>query len=159
MGVGIKMRKILSIIVLYVLVLSNTVTPVLASSGSAVPTSPATNANNAVRPVLECVVRVNSNSYIARFGYQNDNSVSVTIPIGNNNKFSPNPQGRGQPTVFLPGRQRSVFEVPFNGSNLVWSLKGPDNQTRTSTASNESTRCFSATPTPSRQPSATVVAA
>src|SRR5262249_53995510 len=36
---------------------------------------------------------------------------------------------------------RFQFDVPFNGSNLVWSLKGPDNQNRTSTASSNSTPC------------------
>src|SRR5262249_40905619 len=82
-----------------------------------------------------------SGSYTARFGYSNLNTVSVTIPVGANNKFTPTPIDRGQTTVFLPGRQRFTFDVPFNGSNLVWSLKGPDNQNRTSTASSNSTPC------------------
>jgi RHS repeat-associated protein/uncharacterized repeat protein (TIGR01451 family) len=97
--------------------------------------------NAAVKPVLECVVNNGGGSYTARFGYSNLNTVVVTIPVGANNKFTPTPIDRGQATVFQPGRQRFVFDVPFNGSNLVWSLKGPDNQNRTSTASSNSAAC------------------
>lgn len=99
------------------------------------------NANLAVRPVLECVVANGNGTYTAKFGYKNDNSVSIVIPVGANNKFSPNPQNRNQTTNFQPGRIRFAFEVLFNGSNLVWTLKGPDNQGRTSTASANSARC------------------
>lgn len=97
--------------------------------------------NAAVKPVLECVVNNGGGYFTARFGYQNLNTVNVTIPVGTNNKFTPTPTNRGQTTVFLPGRQQFVFDVPFNGSNLVWSLKGPDNLNRTSTASSTSAAC------------------
>lgn len=89
-----------------------------------------------VRPVLECVDEINEVEYIAHFGYKNENTVNVDIPIGGENKFTPAPQDRGQPTTFLPGRQTFVYEVPFNGDNLVWTLDG-----RTSTASRFSKRC------------------
>jgi len=89
-----------------------------------------------VRPVLECVVLNPDSSYTAWFGYKNDNSVSVYIPVGAKNKFTPSPQDRGQTTVFQPGRQVRVFSIVFNGSNLVWTLNG-----RTSTASKNLSRC------------------
>jgi uncharacterized repeat protein (TIGR01451 family) len=74
---------------------------------------------------------------VAYFGYNNPNSIPVTIPVGTNNRFSPSPQDRGQPTVFQPGRHVDVFTVTFTGSNLVWTLNG-----RTSTASaNLAVRC------------------
>jgi hypothetical protein len=95
----------------------------------------------AVRPVLECVTKKPNGTYTAYFGYQNDNTVPITIPVGANNKFTPNPQNRGQPTVFQPGRVRNAFSVVFDGNNLVWYLKGPDGQGRTSTASRNSARC------------------
>ena len=95
----------------------------------------------AVRPVLECVVKNNNGTYTAKFGYSNDNTVPVTISMGSNNKFTPNPQNRGQTTVFQPGRIRNAFSVIFNGNNLVWYLKGPDGQGRTATASRNSARC------------------
>jgi hypothetical protein len=83
-----------------------------------------------VRPVLECVAPNSDGSYTAHFGYQNDSGVAVNVPIGAKNKFHPNPQDRGQPTAFQPGRQRRVFSVTFDGSPLVWALDG-----RTATAS------------------------
>jgi hypothetical protein len=96
-----------------------------------------------VGPVLECVVDRGAGwsnpatRYLARFGYNNSNSFAIAITVGTNNRFSPNPQNRGQPGVFLGGRQRFVFEVPFSGSNLVWTLSG-----RTATASsNPAQRC------------------
>jgi hypothetical protein len=108
-----------------------TSTPVPTNTPTATPTPTAP-----VRPVLECVVKHNNTSYTAYFGYKNENSVVVTIPVGTKNKFHPNPQDRGQTTTFQPGRQRKVFSVPFNGSNLVWTLDG-----RTATASKNSARC------------------
>lgn len=89
-----------------------------------------------VRPVLECVTNNGDGTYTAYFGYKNDNTVSVYIPAGSKNKFTPTPQDRGQTKVFLPGRKYKVFTVNFNGSNLVWTLNG-----RTSTASSSSAPC------------------
>jgi hypothetical protein len=89
-----------------------------------------------VRPVLECVRNNGDGTYTAFFGYKNENTVSVYIPVGSKNKFTPNPQDRGQTRVFLPGRQYKVYTVNFNGSNLVWTLNG-----RTSTASRTSAPC------------------
>jgi CSLREA domain-containing protein len=92
-----------------------------------------------VSPVLECVFDRGKDvnpRYLARFGYNNPNAVSVTIPVGSDNRFTPNPQDRGQPTTFLPGRQRFVFDVPFQSGNQVWTLNG-----RTSTASPSSSKC------------------
>jgi hypothetical protein len=89
-----------------------------------------------VRPVLECVTNNGDGTYTAFFGYKNDNNVSVYIPVGNKNKFTPTPQDRGQTRVFESGRHYKVFTVNFNGSNLVWTLNG-----RTSTASSNSAPC------------------
>lgn len=94
-----------------------------------------------VRPVLECVTQNGDGTYTAKFSYKNDNSSDITIPVGADNKFTPNPIDRGQIIVFQPGRHTFAFEVIFGGSNLVWTLKGPDGSRRTSTASSNSTRC------------------
>jgi hypothetical protein len=98
-----------------------------------------------VSPVLECVVDRGAGwsnpatRYLARFGYQNRNTFQVEILVSSsNNKFTPTPFNRGQPTVFLPGRVRNTFEVAFDGNNLVWHLSN-----RTSTASRNSARCSS----------------
>ena len=62
------------------------------------------------------------------FGYMNRNwEETPNVPIGPNNSFSPGPADRGQPTNFLPRRNRFVFKVPvpadFGEQELVWSLK------------------------------------
>ncbi len=141
----------MALITLYALTLTNVV-PALALGSSSSQSASTFTYYNAVRPVLECVERISSTSYVARFGYQNDNSATINISVGNNNKFSPSPQGRGQTTSFLPGRKVNAFQVPFNGSSLVWSIKGPDNQTRTATASSSSALCPAPTPTPTPSP-------
>jgi uncharacterized repeat protein (TIGR01451 family) len=94
-----------------------------------------------VRPVLECVRFAGNGVYIAVFGYSNENATAVEIPVGDNNKLTPNTQNALLPTTFLPGRQVAAFEIPFDGSNLVWTLKGPDGSTRTSTANANSKAC------------------
>ncbi len=125
----------------------------------------------AISPVLECVVKKPSDdhgygrsrvshpktggdydSYIAYFGYKNENAGLVTIPIGYKNGFSPSPQDQSQPTQFEPGRQKFVFAVTFkSNSTLKWSLKGPDGQSRTATASRYSTPCATPPPAPTQQ--------
>jgi uncharacterized repeat protein (TIGR01451 family) len=74
-------------------------------------------------------------TYDAVFGYESDNLVGETIPIGDGNAFSPPPQDRGQPTLFLPGRFEEAVIV--NGIPapvpLTWTLAFAG--TRTATAS------------------------
>lgn len=116
-------------------------------------------AQEALRPVLECVDNNGDGTYTAHFGYRNDDVVSVTVPIGSGNRFTPAPQDRGQTTEFLPGRQVRTYSVVFDGSNLVWTLTGPNGQTRTATASsNPAQACVvapTATPTPTDTPTPT----
>lgn len=77
----------------------------------------------AVKPLQECVADNNNGTFTAKFGYLNENGILITIPVGTNNKFTPLPQDRGQTTVFQTGRIRFAFKVPFDGNNLVWTLK------------------------------------
>jgi hypothetical protein len=108
-----------------------------------------------VRPILECVVENGPGNYTAHFGHLNENPDPVTIPVGSDNRFTPLPQDRGQTTDFPPGRSpffpNAAFQVDFNGSNLVWTLRSPDGSTRTSTASSGSTRCPEIPSEPFRQ--------
>ena len=47
------------------------------------------------------------------FGYFNRNwEETPDIPVGAANNFAPGPQDQGQPTRFLPRRNRFVFEIP-----------------------------------------------
>lgn len=89
-----------------------------------------------ITPLVECVKNNGGGSYTARFGYRNDNTKSVFVPVGTNNKFSPTPENRGQPTIFLPGRNYQVFSVNFDGKNLVWNIFS-----KKVTASKNSTPC------------------
>lgn len=59
------------------------------------------------------------------FGYMNRHPLEVTVPVGSENGFEPGPVDRGQPTSFLPGRQRHVFTVKVPADfkdKLVWTL-------------------------------------
>jgi hypothetical protein len=62
------------------------------------------------------------------FGYMNRNwEEEVVIPVGPDNLLEPGPQDQGQPTRFLPRRNRFVFRVPVpegftDTDELVWTL-------------------------------------
>lgn len=94
-----------------------------------------------ISPIVECVREEGPGQFVAVFGYFNRNDQDVTIPVGSDNRFTSAPQDRGQTTVFVPGRQVAAFEVPFDGSNLVWTLRSPNGRQATATASTASSRC------------------
>jgi hypothetical protein len=62
------------------------------------------------------------------FGYMNRNwEETLDVPVGPQNYFAPGDQDRGQPTHFLPRRNRFVFEVPVpdgfsETDELTWTL-------------------------------------
>lgn len=69
------------------------------------------------------------------FGYFNHNwEEELDIPIGANNFFSPGEADRGQPTHFLPRRNRFTFDVivpgDFGARELVWEVTSPNGLTR-----------------------------
>lgn len=125
----------------------------------------------AITPILECVIKKPSSggyggksragaghetgdyydTYIAYFGYKNENAQLVNVPVGTKNYFSPSPQGQGQPSHFEPGRQEYVFAVTFKASSsLVWKLKGPDGVYRSVTANKYSQPCAAVLPAPTQ---------
>jgi hypothetical protein len=89
-------------------------------------------------PVVECVSNVTSSSYRAWFGYNNPNTIPITMAVGKStNSFSPGAADRGQPTTFVPGRQVKVFSVLVSGTgNLTWTLDSTQ-----VTAKSTGTRC------------------
>ncbi len=92
---------------------------------------------------MQCVIDRGTNAnprYAGVFGYNNPNAFAKTLAIGSTNRFAPNPQDRGQATLFLPGQQRNVFYVNFNSGTLVWTLNG-----LTATAATNSPLCASTT--------------
>jgi len=66
------------------------------------------------------------------FGYFNHNwEEELDIPIGENNFFSPGEVDRGQPTHFLPRRNRFTFDVVVpegfgQDDELVWEVTSPN---------------------------------
>jgi hypothetical protein len=61
------------------------------------------------------------------FGYMNRNWLEeLDVPVGPDNNISPGPADQGQPTHFLPRRNRYVFKVrvpaDFGDQELVWTL-------------------------------------
>ena len=62
------------------------------------------------------------------FGYLNRNwEEEIDVPVGVDNFFSPGDADRGQPTHFLPRRNRFVFRVPVpdgfgETDELIWTL-------------------------------------
>jgi hypothetical protein len=76
-------------------------------------------------------------SYELVFGYMNRNSSEIEVPLGPANQVEPGPVDRGQPTNFLPGRQRAAFRIAvpkeFKGK-FVWTLSY-GGQTQVATAS------------------------
>jgi hypothetical protein len=74
-------------------------------------------------------------TYSFLFGYFNENwEQELDIPVGGNNFFSPGDDDRGQPTHFLPRRNRFTFEVvvpaDWGDRELVWEVTSPNGVTK-----------------------------
>lgn len=91
-------------------------------------------------PTIECIVSASDKSFRAYFGYINTSNSTVSIPVGIDNRFTPDPAARGQPTEFAPGRStpfpNNTFSVVSIGSALVWHLNG-----YTATANSATNEC------------------
>jgi hypothetical protein len=66
-------------------------------------------------------------TYTLVFGYFNRNyREELVIPLGPNNNVSPGDVDQGQPTIFVPRRQKCIFlvKVPkdFGDKEVVWTL-------------------------------------
>jgi hypothetical protein len=85
------------------------------------------NSGQSVTPYFEGWIRNPDGTFDLVFGYFNRNYVQeFAIPAGPNNKVEPGAADQGQPTYFLPRRQRYVFRarVPadFGKKEFVWTL-------------------------------------
>lgn len=99
------------------------------------PLEPIGNANEAIFAAYEGWGELSDGSgYLIVLGYKNRNRMqTVEIPIGPSNKIEPGGPDYGQPTVFLPGRQLTVFaiKVPkdFGRQKLTWTITANGQQT------------------------------
>ena len=80
-----------------------------------------------IEPAYEGWRQLEDGSYVFIFGYQNENwEEELNIPVGENNFFTPGAQDRGQPTHFLPRRNRFTFEVPvpadWGDKEMTWTM-------------------------------------
>ncbi len=83
----------------------------------------------ALYPAYEGWVENSDGSIAMLFGYMNENwEELLNIPVGDDNNFSPGSPDAGQPTHFLPRRNRFTFAVPVpegfeQDDELVWTLR------------------------------------
>ncbi len=85
------------------------------------------NSGQPIAPAYEGWEQNEDGSHNLLFGYMNQNwEEEPDIPVGPDNYFEPGPADRGQPTHFLPRRNRFVFKVrvpaDFEDQELVWNL-------------------------------------
>jgi hypothetical protein len=85
------------------------------------------NAGQSVTPYYEGWIRNPDGTSDMVFGYFNRNYVEeFAIPAGPNNKVEPGSIDQGQPTYFLPRRQRYVYRVrvpaDFGKKEVVWTV-------------------------------------
>lgn len=80
-----------------------------------------------VVPVYEGWEQNSDGSFNLVFGYFNRNwEEELDVPIGPDNSFSPGAADQGQPTHFLPKRNRFLVRIPvpkdFGAKEVVWTL-------------------------------------
>jgi hypothetical protein len=85
------------------------------------------NAGQAVVPYFEGWIKNPDGSFDMVFGYFNRNyRQEFAIPVGPDNKVEPLTGETGQPTYFLPRRQRWMYRVKvpanFGKQSLVWTI-------------------------------------
>lgn len=88
-----------------------------------------------VEPAYEGWRRNEDGTYAFIFGYFNENwEQEIDLPVGESNFFSPGEADRGQPTHFLPRRNRFTFEVTvpadWGDRELVWEVTSPNGVTK-----------------------------
>src|SRR6516165_3828964 len=116
-GFAVRLRRS---VVLPIVVLSSLAAPGAARAQSYASGQP-------LWPAFEGWEKNDDGSFSLLFGYMNDNwSEEIDVPIGPDNSFSPGAPDQGQPTHFLPRRNRFIFRVTvpkdFGNKELVWTL-------------------------------------
>jgi hypothetical protein len=82
----------------------------------------AVHADEAVRPVAECVIVNGDGTFTAFFGYRNSSGRSVTLDSRRNRVRGGS--SSGTPSVFSAGRVVAAFSVTSNGTSISWTLDG-----------------------------------
>jgi len=98
-----------------------------------------------------CVLRIDlPRTYDAVFGYANASGANAFIPVGRRNLVTPGPVNRGQPSLFRPGIVLNAFTVKNipRSRNVTWSVRIPNGEIRTTTATAQYPRNCITAPTP-----------
>ena len=104
-------------------------------------TAAARDGEASIVPRVECVEEGADGKLTARFGYRNDNGVSVSIPYGLRNLLIID-RHNDRPSTFQPGDNAYAFSVPFGSSrSLTWALTTSKGRTSIVTATSSSPRC------------------
>jgi hypothetical protein len=78
---------------------------------------------DSLTPLVDCIVTNDDGSWTAVLGYVNGGSSTVSIPVGRDNKITPDRAGNVLPTRFEPGRHRGAGSVTVDrGAGAVWHL-------------------------------------
>ena len=98
--------------------------------GAPVLTATASSAAGTITPFVDCVAQNTALGVdVAYFGYNDTESGSSSIPVGEDNQFFPADPYQDQPTVFTPGVLSSVVAVEFDPviiPALSWILNGTE---------------------------------
>ncbi|MCR8669008.1 S8 family peptidase [Aestuariibaculum sp. M13] len=104
------------------------------------------DSNRKVRTYADCVAydpnAIGNLKYTVVYRYENDNNYPVYVNEGEDNKLTGAPHSGVLPTVFMPGE--GIFEIQFDGTQLVWSLTTYDGTQKSSVSSastSESGKC------------------
>jgi hypothetical protein len=76
-----------------------------------------------VVPHVTCVEKTADGKHVFWFGYDNVAKEAMKFPIGPDNKFTPPPFDRGQPTTFSRGLTVLGLRVPSDEPVLIWHLQ------------------------------------
>ena len=100
----------------------------VAASGTARAQSLSYTSGQNVAPAFEGWEEDEQGNRFFLFGYMNRNWVEeIDVPVGPENSFSPGAPDQGQPTRFLPRRNRFIFRIKVPATftpkdELVWTL-------------------------------------
>jgi hypothetical protein len=88
-----------------------------------------------IEPAYEGWERNDDGTFSFLFGYHNENwEQELNILVGENNFFTPGDADRGQPTHFLPRRNRFTFKVvvpaDWGDKEMAWTVRSPNGETR-----------------------------
>ncbi|HEY7602995.1 MAG TPA: hypothetical protein VH760_01950 [Gaiellaceae bacterium] len=102
---------------------------------------------------VQCVDN-GTNTFDATFGYENEDAQPVSIPIGPQNRFTPDPEDRNQPIEFGRGRVEDAVTVKgvANGTSLVWTIDTGETTSKATATAAFSTKCGTTPPEPPDPP-------